>query len=290
MVTILDGKKARDSYKKRLIERSKALTLKPTLALIQIGNNRESNIYISQKKKFAEEIGAQVEHVIFPDTATIPEITKKIIECNEKDTVHGIIIQLPLPQHLDPLTLINTINPEKDVDGLTDTNQNLLKSGKQYFIPATARGVLDLIRFYNIDIIEKNITVFGRSRLVGGPIAHLLATQGSHVSVCHSKTLHPKEIAKHADIVIVAIGKPEYIDSSYIKKDAIVIDVGINSILGEAFEHEIPKRKLVGDVNQRDVEKLVKAISPVPGGVGPMTVLSLFANLIESAERMCRKA
>lgn len=279
MADILDGKIARDSYKKALIERSKSLSCTPTLALIQVGNNRESSIYIEQKKKFAEQIHAKVEHILFDDNISSSDIEKNIHSLNKRSDIHGIIVQLPLPAHLNARDIINTIDPKKDVDGLTDTNQTLLESGKSYFVPATARGVLDLLTFYHIAVSGRHVTVFGRSRLVGSPIAHLLRAQGAHVSVCHSKTLNPREISKTADIVIVAIGKPELIDASYIKEGAIVIDVGINSL---------PDRKLVGDVNHQSVKKLVKAISPVPGGVGPMTVLSLFGNLIVSAEDMCR--
>jgi methylenetetrahydrofolate dehydrogenase (NADP+) / methenyltetrahydrofolate cyclohydrolase len=284
MPEILDGKKARDSYKIGLLERSKGLSCKPTLALIQVGDNKESIIYIEQKKKFAETVHAQVEHLVFISDATFEDIQQNIKILNERKDIHGIIVQLPLPQHLDSRALINTIDPKKDVDGLTDTNQNLLELGKPHFVPATARGVLDLLSFYHIDVKDKTVVVFGRSRLVGSPIAHLLRAQGAFVSVCHSKTEHPREISKTADIVIVAIGKPEYIDASYIKEGAVVIDVGINSVLKEGDL----KRKLVGDVDHQKVAKLVKAISPVPGGVGPMTVLSLFANLILSAEDMCR--
>ncbi|MEN9621821.1 MAG: bifunctional methylenetetrahydrofolate dehydrogenase/methenyltetrahydrofolate cyclohydrolase FolD [Candidatus Parcubacteria bacterium] len=284
MADILDGKKARDSYKQGLFERSKRLSCTPALALIQIGDNRESTLYIEQKKKFALDIHAQVEHIVFKTDVTFEEVQNVIKELNARTDIHGIIVQLPLPAHLDSRAIINIIDPQKDVDGLTDTNQTLLESGKAYFVPATARGVLDLLKFYHIEVKDKNVVVFGRSRLVGSPIAHLLKAQGAHVSVCHSKTEHPQEISKQADIVIVAIGKPELIDTSYIKEGVVVIDVGINSVL----DTKTQKMRLVGDVDHANVEKLVKAISPVPGGVGPMTVLSLFANLILSAEVMCR--
>ncbi len=282
MSQILDGRIARDSYKKALSEASRALLTRPTLALIQIGTNKESDIYIAQKKKFATDIDAIVEHMQFAENISTQEVQDAIEKLNIDTRIHGIIVQLPIPKHLDVTTIINTISPLKDVDGLTDDNQKLLAEGKPRFIPATAKGVMDLLSFYSIEVKGKNVVVFGRSRLVGSPIADLLRSKGALVSVCHSQTPDPKSLSKIADIVIVAIGKPELIDASYIKDRAIVIDVGINSKPGF-------KSKIVGDVNHLSVEKLVKAISPVPGGVGPMTVLSLFANLILSAQKAAVK-
>lgn len=284
MVVILDGKIARNTYKKALIERSKKLSTRPVLALIQIGNNKESTIYIEQKKKFAHDIDARVEHVQYPENTSFEDIEKLIQSFNARKDINGIIIQLPIPKTLDVHKLVNTIDPKKDVDGLTDINQKLLEQGTPRFIPATAKGVMSLLEFYDIPVLHSKTVVFGRSRLVGGPIASLLKAKGAHVEVCHSQTTHPREISKGADIVIVAIGKPEYIDASYIKPGAVIIDVGINDISGKKLEEEITKRHIVGDVNHASVETLAKAISPVPGGVGPMTVLSLFDNLILSAE------
>lgn len=274
MPQILDGKKARDFYKARLIERLSKLSSKPLLALVQIGDNKESAVYIEQKKKFAASIGALVEHIHLAETVTQLEVRKHISSLNSRLDVHGIIIQLPIPAHLDKQILIELIDPKKDVDGLTDTNQKLLASGTPQFIPATAKGVGLLMDFYNINPKGKLVTVFGRSRLVGFPTAELLKQKGADVSVCHSQTVNPQEISQKSDILIVAIGKPKLIDASYIKPGAVVIDVGISSVSGH----------LVGDVNFAAVSPLVSAISPVPGGVGPMTVLSLFDNLILSAE------
>lgn len=279
MSQLLDGKKARDFFKAQLIKRLQVLPMQPLLALIQIGDNKESAIYIEQKKKFALSIGAAVEHIHLPETTTTNIVREHISLLNNRKDVHGIIIQLPIPSHTDKDSLIEHIDPAKDVDGLTSTTQ---------FIPATAKGVGLLMDFYSIDPKGKKVTVFGRSKLVGLPTATLLTKKGAHVSVCHSQTPHPKEISIQADIVIVAIGKPEFIDASYIKPGAIVIDVGINSTTGKKFDEEMPARKLVGDVNFKSVSPLVSAISPVPGGVGPMTVLSLFDNLILSAEISCR--
>jgi 5,10-methylene-tetrahydrofolate dehydrogenase/methenyl tetrahydrofolate cyclohydrolase len=285
MALLLNGKLARDAYKQRLIERIQKLPTAPTLALIQVGDNRESNIYIEQKKKFGLAIGAHVEHIHFP-TETSPSIVEsRIKELNTRNDIQGIIVQLPLPSHFDKQALIETISPAKDVDGLTNTNQDLINKGTPLLIPATPRGVSLLLEHYSIDVRGKKAVVFGRSRLVGSPLAALLRAKGASVEVCHSGTTNPKEISKQADLVFVAVGKPELIDSSYIRDGAVVVDIGINSLSGDKLDEEIPRRKVVGDVLFNDVEPHASAISPVPGGVGPMTVLSLFDNLILSAER-----
>jgi methylenetetrahydrofolate dehydrogenase (NADP+) / methenyltetrahydrofolate cyclohydrolase len=289
MALLLNGKAARDSYKAKLIERIQKLSSAPTLALIQVGDNRESNIYIEQKKKFAALIGARVEHIHFPAETAPETVEEKIRSLNERGDVNGIIVQLPLPPHFDKQALIETISPLKDDDGLTDENQALLEKGVPRFIPATPRGVSLLLEYHSIDVRGKKAVVFGRSRLVGSPLASLLKARGASIEVCHSKTPDPKAISKKADLVFVAIGKPELIDSSYIKEGAVVVDIGINSIEGKKLDEEPPRRKVVGDVLFSDVEPHVKAISPVPGGVGPMTVLSLFDNLILSAEGHIRK-
>ena len=289
MALLLDGRAARDAYKSTLIERIRKLRAAPSLALIQVGDNRESNIYIEQKKKFAEGIGAKVEHLHFPAEVEPSAVEEKIRSLNERKDVHGIIVQLPLPSHFDKQALIETISPLKDVDGLTNENQELLDKGTPRFIPATPRGVSLLLEYYSIDVRGKRAVVFGRSRLVGYPLASLLRARGASVEVCHSKTPDPKTISTKTDLVFVAIGKPELIDSSYIKEGAVVVDIGINSIEGKKLDEEPPRRKVVGDVLFSDVEPRAKAISPVPGGVGPMTVLSLFDNLILSAEGHIRR-
>jgi methylenetetrahydrofolate dehydrogenase (NADP+) / methenyltetrahydrofolate cyclohydrolase len=285
MPQILDGKIVRDFHTKALIERVAKLSHPLALSIIQIGDNKESIIYIEQKKKFGASIGARVFHIHVPEAASFDEIARIIKEENTKSEVSGIIIKYPVPTHLDFLKLVNLIDPKKDVDGLTDENQKLLSEGRPRFIPATARGVMMLLDFYKISVAGKKIAVLGRSRLVGGPIASVLKAKGAEISVCHSKTSNTREFTRQSDIVIVAIGKPEFIDASYIRKGAVVIDVGINSLKGEKLEEEMPKRKLVGDVDFSGVFPVISAITPVPGGVGPMTVLSLFDNLVEAAER-----
>lgn len=274
MPLILDGKVARDFYKKALIERVAKLSLVPTLSIIQIGDNKESSIYIEQKKKFGLSIGVKVSHIHLPKAVSFDEIKKTIQSLNSDREVSGIIIQSPVPAHLDFIKLVNLIDPKKDVDGLTDENQKLLVEGKPRFIPATARGVMLLLDFYKIPVSGKKVTVIGRSRLVGGPIAKVMEMKGANVTVCHSKTPNTAEITRQSDIVITAVGKPEFIDHSYIKKGGVIIDVGISGLIGISG--------LKGDVNFADVSTVVSAISPVPGGVGPMTVLSLFDNLVSA--------
>ncbi|HVU06447.1 MAG TPA: bifunctional 5,10-methylenetetrahydrofolate dehydrogenase/5,10-methenyltetrahydrofolate cyclohydrolase [Candidatus Paceibacterota bacterium] len=289
MPLLLDGKKARDFHKAKLAERVTAFErkrhIKPCLAIIQIGDNPESSIYIEQKKKFAAAIGVSVEHVRFSEDASQDGVLEEIVALNADKKIHGIIVQLPVPAHINKLALINAIDPKKDVDGLTDENQKLLEQGNPRFIPATAKGVMMLLDFYNISVRGKNAAVFGRSRLVGGPIASLFQSRGARVSVIHSQTAEPQRISREADIVAVAIGKPSYVTKDFIKKSAIVVDVGINSVAGAKSEEGIPKRSLAGDVDFAAVSDIVSVISPVPGGVGPMTVLALFDNLMVSAEK-----
>lgn len=274
----LDGKKVRDFHKTKLIERVKALSFAPVLALIQVGDNKASSVYIARKIAFAEAIGAKVKHVKFPEDATQKEISDAIKKWNKDRLIHGIIVQLPLPAHIDKDTLIDLIDPKKDVDGLTSENQNSLALGVPKIVPATAKAVLTILDFYKIDVRGKKVAVLGRSKLVGSPTAKLLALRGATVTVCHSQTPNTAEITKASDMVISAIGKPGLIDASYVQKGVIIIDVGMTST-GEGAD-----KRLSGDVNHESMADMASAMTPVPGGVGPVTVLCLFDNLIASAE------
>lgn len=277
---ILDGRKIRDEFRPQLAQRAAALHVKPTIAIVQVGDNAQSTVYIRQKKLFAESVGAAAIHVHLPETVSFVEVSAAIELKNRDADVHGIILQLPLPAHLDKDALIECIDPQKDVDGLTAENQRLLAEGKPRFIPATAKAVNTILDFYHIPVAGKKVAVLGRSKLVGWPTSQLLTMKGGKVTMCHSKTPNTREIASEADILVTAIGKPALIDKSYVKQGAVVIDVGLTKV-GEV---------LVGDINHPDVEGKVSAITPVPRGVGPVTVLSLFANLIESAERNARRS
>jgi methylenetetrahydrofolate dehydrogenase (NADP+)/methenyltetrahydrofolate cyclohydrolase len=260
---ILDGKIARAHYTDVLIKRIKDLTFVPCLVIIQVGNRPDSDSYIKSKKSFAQKIGVKEIHIQFPENVEQKEIIETIKKYNDDQSVQGIIVQLPLPPHLNADTIVEYIDSKKDVDGLTSQTS---------FIPATARGISELLDFYNVDLSNKKVTVVGRSKLVGLPISKMCEKRKAIVTVCHSKTENIKQKTKDADIVIVAIGKPHLIDESYLSKGQIIVDVGITRV-GEVLQ---------GDVNFEKVKDIVEMITPVPGGVGQMTVLSLFENLVDA--------
>ncbi len=264
MTLILDGTKARAALLKRLKEKRARVNERPTLAIVQLGEREESSAYIARKKKFGEEIGVKVLHVQLPESTTETEILSRLALFNADSSVHGVILQLPLPAHLNKQRLLDAIALGKDVDGLATGST---------FTPATARGVLSLLQFYHIPIRGKKVAVLGRSALVGAPTAKALREAGAIVMVCHSDTKNTKEITRASDIVVVAIGKPRFIGADYFRSDQTqtVVDVGITSLADEG---------LVGDVDFDAVKESVAAISPVPGGVGPMTVAALFENLL----------
>jgi len=237
-----------------LIEKIKGLSL----AIIQIGDRPDSISYIKAKNKFAEEIGAKIELIKFPITVTQSEVLNAI----KTSTANGIIVQLPIPDHLNKKELLDTIDSIKDVDGL----------GKGKHIPATARGIKELLAFYNISLKDKKVVVMGRSDLVGKPIAAMCEREGAIVTICHRETKDISTITKQADILIVAIGQPKYVTTEFVKPGQIVIDVGINRT----------DEGIVGDVDFEAVAPIVEAITPVPGGVGQMTVLALFENLADT--------
>jgi len=280
---ILDGRRLRDAGILRLKEKIEGGDTKPTLAVMQVGDLQESNAYIEQKRKFAEKIGAGFMHLKFPEDVTEAILIAEINKLNENKAVQGIIVQLPIPKHLDKNIIIDSISTAKDTDGLTSANKKLFEAGdKRAVVPATARGVLSLLRGYGVEVKGKKAAVIGRSALVGAPIATLLLREGATVTVCHSQTADVPAKTSVADILIVAIGRPHFVTKEYVSPGQIVVDVGINSIQGEKLEEELPKRRLVGDVDFEGVKEIVGAISPAPGGVGPMTVLSLFENLLDA--------
>jgi len=266
-MTLLDGKKSRDFYREKMAAKIRYSGFFPRLAIIQVGDNPSSVTYIEQKKKFSDFVGVKIEHIKFPENVSFEELKNKIFSLNTDKNIHGIIVQLPLPAHLDKMSIINLIAPKKDVDGLTPQSP---------FVPATARGVKSLLDFYKIPIKDKKVAMLGRSMLVGMPTAKLFQKSGAIVTICHSQTANTREVTCASDIIIVAIGKPKFLDETYIGKNSpVVVDVGISLIDG----------KLVGDVDFEKVAPLTSAITPVPGGVGPMTVLSLFENLVEAAQK-----
>ncbi len=298
---ILDGRKTREALMPELISRVKTFSFAPILAIIQVGDRPDSSSYIRAKESFAKKIGVECKIMKVSDAVSQQEIIEIVKECNADKSIKGIIVQLPLPISLDRDTIINTIDPHKDVDGLTPFQVKAWSQGREdAVLPATARGVRQLLKQYDISLFGKRVTVVGRSMLVGKPIISMCLNENATVTVCHSKTEDLAFYTKKADILIVAAGKPGLIQKKHTNKKQIVVDVGINTVgvisgesdrLGyaggsklEKLENEIEGKKLVGDVDFDKIQKSVAAITPVPGGVGPMTVLSLFENLLDLCE------
>ena len=276
MTTILDGKKLRDKIFEDLKNKIDKMKKKPTLAVILVGENPASQIYVRNKKKTAEKLGINSLSIEYPADISEKELVAKIEELNNDKNVTAILVQLPLPKHINKNKVIDAILPQKDVDGLTPYNLGKLFSGeKPYVYPCTPKGILLLLDEYNIELDGKNIVVIGRSNLVGKPVAQMLLNRNATVTMCHSHTKNLSEIIKTADIVVSAVGK-NVIGEKMLKSNCVVIDVGI-------FRDE--NGKISGDVDFENVSKVTAYISPVPGGVGPMTIASLMLNTVELAEK-----
>lgn len=267
---ILDGKKTADFITKRIAEEVELIEEPITIALILVGHNPASEVYVNMKKKACDAVGINVKDYLLEETATQKDLLKIIKESNEDKTVHAILVQLPLPSHIDEATIINAIAPEKDVDGLTLINQGKLFIGEDTIEPATPKGVISLLKKNYIDIAGKNVVVVGRSRLVGKPLAILFEQNNATVTIAHSRTTNLKEVTKRADILVAAVGKPNFITGDMIKKDAVVVDVGTTKVDG----------KLTGDVKFDEASEIASYITPVPKGVGPMTIASLLENIV----------
>lgn len=272
---ILNGKDLSAKIKDEIKCASEEYTQTPILAVITIGDDAASAVYVRNKKKACEYVGFSFMHFDYLSEVKESVVIRKIKELNRDKTVNGILLQLPIPDHFNLEKIINTIDPRKDVDGLTTTNMGKLLSGNYGMIPCTPRGILEILDYYNVSLEGKNVCVIGRSHLVGKPIAMLCCDRNATVSICHSKTKNLKDYTTKADILIVAVGKKWLIDKSMIKKDAVIIDVGINSVEG----------KLYGDVNP-NVEEKCSMLTPVPGGVGPMTVACLLKNTYQAYKEM----
>ena len=272
---ILNGKDLSAKIKDEIKCTSEEHTQTPILAVITIGDDAASAVYVRNKKKACEYVGFSFMHFDYLSEVKESVVIRKIKELNRDKTVNGILLQLPIPEHFNLEKIINTIDPRKDVDGLTTTNMGKLLSGNYGMIPCTPKGILEILDYYNVSLEGKNVCVIGRSHLVGKPIAMLCSDRNATVSICHSKTKNLKDYTSKADILIVAVGKKWLIDKSMIKKDAVIIDVGINSVEG----------KLYGDVNP-NVEEKCSMLTPVPGGVGPMTVACLLKNTYQAYKEM----
>jgi len=279
---IIDGRKTREALLPQLVTKVKSLTYTPMIAIIQVGHRADSTSFIKAKKAFGAKIGVTVKQINLPETVSQADLTAIVDECNGDPLINGIIVQLPLPLGIDRDAIIETIDPEKDVDALTSANVKRFVEGiPGALLPATARGIRELLDYYKIALSGKEVVVIGRSNLVGKPIATMCINENATVTVCHSKTSNLSEETKKADIVIVAAGKAGLIGKEHVKAGQVIIDVGINTIAGEKLDDEIEGKKLVGDVDFDAVKNVVSAITPVPGGVGPMTVLALFENLVD---------
>jgi len=278
---LLSGKEIKEEIKVGLAERISSVEEKISLAIIQVGNREDSNAYIAHKKKFGEEIGVDVAVHTFPERTSEEDIIREINKLNFNEAVHGIILQLPIPEYLDSKRIIESIDTSKDVDGLTERNVSLLYQNRKSVVPATARGVLTLLDYYDIPVQGKNVVVVGRSLLAGKPIANTLLNRNATVTICHSYTENLDKITKGADILIVACGVKHLIKKNFVNAEQIVIDVGIHSVISEKDELEIPGKKYTGDVDFAEVSKIVSAITPVPGGIGQLTVACLYENLLD---------
>ena len=269
---ILDGKIVKKEILDNLKEEVLKLQEKPKLVVIQVGNNESSNIYINQKIKMCNSVGYTYEHIKLNDNVKTEEVITIIDELNKDNSVNGILVQMPLPSHLDEKIIQNRINEYKDVDGLTDINSGKLLHKKECLSPCTPLGIIELLKRYNINIEGKNIVVLGRSILVGKPLANMLINENATVTVCHSKTQNIEEHTKRADILIVAIGSPKKITKDMVKEKSIIIDVGITKVDNQIY----------GDVDFENVKDKVKYITPVPGGIGQMTVAMLAKNILKA--------
>lgn len=274
---ILDGKAINEKRGAELAKKVSALSVVPHLVILQIGNRPESNVYVEQKISFGTKIGAKVSVNKFDESVSTEDVLKKVEELNMEDSVHGILLQLPVPDAIDSESILNAILPNKDVDGLSAQNiRRLATNNPDCMVPATAKGILSLLEEYDISVRGKNVVIVGRSLLVGKSTALLLSNNDATVTLCHTKTEDLVSFTKNADILIVATGNQSFITKEYLGQGQVVVDVGITAV-GD--------RQLKGDVDFEGVKDVVSAISPVPGGVGPMTVLSLFENLYKSALR-----
>lgn len=278
MYQVIDGKKISQEIKDELKEKAAAMAKegkKAALAVIQVGNDPASSVYVRNKKKACEYIGIESLSYELPEETTEEELVALIEKLNADVGVNGILVQLPLPEQINEEKIIQTISPDKDVDGFHMQNVGALCTGGKGYVSCTPLGIITLLKRSGIEIAGKRCVVMGRSNIVGKPMAMLLLRENGTVTICHSKTQDMKEITRQADILVVAIGKPKFVDETYVKEGAVVIDVGI---------HRNAENKLCGDVDFDKVAPHTSAITPVPGGVGPMTIAMLMNNCVSSVE------
>lgn len=268
---ILDGLRTAEVIRKKIAEEVQKQDEEVTLAIIYVGDDSSSLIYLGSKLKACEEVGIKTRIFNLQENTSQKDILNIINELNKDEKISAIMVETPLPKHIDTEAVLNTINPIKDVDGLSFANQGKLIKGLPCVVPATAQGVLTLLKNNNIDIAGKNVVVVGRSTIVGKPLAMLFLKENATVTIAHSHTHNLKEVTKKADILAVAVGKPKFITADMVKKDAVVVDIGINRVMG----------KICGDVDFENVQTVASYISPVPKGVGPMTTAILLQNVLK---------
>lgn len=280
MSVIISGKEISNEFRYKMSEEVKEIKERygraPHLAVIIVGDDPASQSYVKGKSKACEEVGISNTTIEMSSDITQLDLLNKIGELNRNKNIDGILVQLPLPKHIDEEVIMRYIDPMKDVDGFNPVNVNGLYTGKDCIKPCTPTGILKLLNNANVEIEGKNVVVLGRSNIVGLPVSKMLLDENATVTICHSKTKNLKEITSQADILIVAIGKPKFITSDMVKEGAVVIDVGVNRI----------DNKLVGDVDFDNVKNKTSAITPVPGGVGPMTITCLLENTINCFKKI----
>lgn len=278
MPLLIDGKKISTEIKDELkvtVEELKKQGVETCLAVIQVGDDPASSIYVRNKKRACAYVGIESLSYELPEETTEDQLVKLVKELNENDNVHGILVQLPLPKHINADTIIRTISPDKDVDGFHPESVGRLCIGEPGFVSCTPAGIIQLLKRSGIEIEGKECVVVGRSNIVGKPMSILLLRENGTVTITHSRTKDLKEVTRRADILVVAIGKPKFITADYVKEGAVIIDVGM---------HRNEENKLCGDVDFDDIKDKVSAITPVPGGVGPMTIAMLMYNCVEAAK------
>ncbi|MCR4718708.1 MAG: bifunctional methylenetetrahydrofolate dehydrogenase/methenyltetrahydrofolate cyclohydrolase FolD [Firmicutes bacterium] len=277
MAKIISGKEVSEEIKEQLkgeVEELKKQGIFPGLAVIIVGDDPASRVYVNNKKKACERIGIYSEEYALSADVSEDEILSLIDELNRKDSISGILVQLPLPKHISEKNVIERINPKKDVDAFHPVNVGKIMTGDYDFVPCTPAGIMELIDRSGVLVEGKECVVIGRSNIVGKPMAMLLLHRNGTVTVCHSRTKNLREKTKNADILVAAVGKPNFVTGDMVKEGAVVIDVGIN---------RLENKKLVGDVDFETAEKKAAAITPVPGGVGPMTIAMLMKNTVKAA-------
>ena len=276
---LLNGKELAQKLQQEMTQEVTELKekgLQPGLAVILVGEDPASQVYVRNKERAANNIGMYSVVYRLPETTSEADLITKIEELNHDDKVHGILVQLPLPKHINEDLVLDTIDPAKDVDGFHPMNLGNLFAGKPTMIPCTPAGIMELIKLSGMDLAGKNAVIIGRSNIVGKPMAHLLLQANATVTICHSKTKDLPKVAKQADVLVVAIGRANFVTAVFVKEGAVVIDVGIN---------RDENNKLTGDVKFDEVAPLTSFITPVPGGVGPMTITMLMRQTIDAAKR-----